>query len=124
MKKILAVFACFVSFEMQAIQYEQQFENDEICVAKVGISPGEEIPLHRDEYPQVVIALQGGTITRLEADGKEVDIEFPTGQAVLREADPEYRLHRSVNRSSEPVELVIIQLKSGALAQKERRQFA
>lgn len=113
MKKILAVLTCFLSFEMQALEYEQQFENDQICIAKAKILPHEEIGLHRDVYPQVVIALKGGTITRLEADGRVTDVKFPTGTAVFREADdPENGLHRSVNNSSESVELIIIQLKN------------
>lgn len=112
MKKILAVLMCCLSFEMQALEYEQQFENDQICIAKVKISPHEEIGLHRDVYPQVVVALTGGTITRLEADGRITDVEFPTGTAVFREADSENELHRTVNNSSESVELIIIQLKN------------
>lgn len=115
MKKILAVLAvlmCFLSFEMQALEYEQQFENDQICIAKVKISPWEEIGLHRDTHPRVIIALQGGTITRLEADGRVIDVKFPTGIAVFREADPENELHRGVNNSAEPVELILIQLKN------------
>jgi hypothetical protein len=71
----------------------------------------EEIGLHRDAYPQIVVALQGGIITRLEADGSKVDVNFPTGQAVSREVDPPDQLHKSVNNSSDPVELIIIQLK-------------
>ncbi len=113
MKKVLlATLMCFLSFEMQALEYEKQFENDQICVAKAKISPHEEIGLHRDVYPQVVIALKGGTITRLEADGRTTDVKFPTGEAVYREADPENEQHHSVNNSSESVELITIQLKN------------
>lgn len=108
----LSILMCFLSFEMQALEYEQQFENDQICIAKAKIFPQEEIGLHRDVHPQVVIALKGGTITRLEADGRFTDVKFPTGTAVFREADPENELHRSVNNSSESVELIIIQLKN------------
>jgi hypothetical protein len=43
----------------------------------------EEIGLHRDAYPQVVIGLQGGIITRLEANGSTVHVNFPTGRAVF-----------------------------------------
>lgn len=111
MKKILAVLACLLSFEMQAFEYELQFENDQVSVAKAKIFPHEEIGLHRDVYPHVVVALKGGTITRLEADGGVTDVTFPTNEAVYRESDPENELHRSVNNSSESVELIIIQLK-------------
>lgn len=112
MKKLLVTLIFVLSFEMHALEYEQQFENDQICIAKVKISPHEEIGLHRDVYPQVVIALKGGTITRLEANGEETDVQFPTGVTVFREADKELGTHKSVNNSSESVELIIIQLKN------------
>ncbi len=113
MKMILIILLCLVSFQIQALEFEQQFENKYISVSKVTITPHEEIGLHRDVHPQVVIAVRGGTITRLEADGRATDVQFPTGKAVFREADPENELHRSVNNSSETVELIIVQLKDG-----------
>ncbi len=112
MKSILLGLVCLASASIQALEYEPQFENDQISIAKAKIQPHEEIGLHRDAYPQVVIALKGGTITRLEADGRETEVHFPTGVAVIREADPQDELHKSVNNSSESVELVIIQLKN------------
>lgn len=112
MQKILVGLACLLTTGIQSLEYQLQFENDHVCVAKTKILPHEEIGLHRDVYPQVVVALQGGTITRLEADGRTVDVEFPTGVAVFRPTDPVNELHRSVNHSDTPVELIIIQLKS------------
>lgn len=112
MKSILLGLVCLASASAQALEYELQFENNQICIAKAKIQPHEEIGLHRDVYPQVVIALKGGTITRLEADGRVTEVQFPTGVAVIREADPKDELHKSVNNSSESVELVIIQLKN------------
>lgn len=112
MKKILSGLACFLAFETHAFEYQLQFENDQINVAKATILSHEEIGLHRDAYPQIVIALKGGIITRLESDGQKVEVEFPTGVAIFRPTDPENQLHSSVNNSDESVELIIIQLKS------------
>ena len=42
----------------------------------------EEIGLHRDDFPQVIVSLKGGTITRLEADGSTTDVKFPKGEPV------------------------------------------
>lgn len=111
MKSILLGLVCLASANIQALEYEPQFENDQVSIAKVKIEPHEEIGLHRDIYPQVVVALKGGTITRLESGGIVVEVHFPTGVAVVRDADPQDVLHKSVNNSSEPVELIIIQLK-------------
>ena len=65
------------------MEYEPLFENEQINVAKVKVQAGEEIGLHRDAYPQVVFALKGGIITRLEADGRKVDVHSPTGQQLF-----------------------------------------
>jgi hypothetical protein len=111
MKSLFLSLLCLIFLNAQAMEYELQFENDQISIAKAKIEPYEEIGSHRDAYHQVVIALKGGTITRLEADGRITDVHFPTGVAVVREADPQDELHKSINNSSEPVELIMIQLK-------------
>ncbi|OJU81043.1 MAG: hypothetical protein BGO10_00505 [Chlamydia sp. 32-24] len=111
MKKILGILLFSLTFQLQALEFEHQFENEHVCVDKAIIAPFEEIGLHRDTQPHVVIALKGGTITRLETDGRKTDVIFPTGKPVFREVDPENELHRSVNNSSEPIELIIIKLK-------------
>jgi len=112
MKKILSVLLCFLSFEMQALEYNIQFENEQISIVKAKISPYEETSPYSDIYPQVVIALKGGTITRLEADGRVTEVIFPTGTAVFLKVDTEKEPHRSINNSSEPVELILIELKN------------
>lgn len=116
MKKILILAACMMSLNAYAVESEVQFENDQVCVLNVKILAHEEIGLHRDEYPQVVFSAKGGTITRLEADGSKVEVHFPKGEAVFREADPADEMHRSVNNTCKPIELVIIQLKTQPLA--------
>lgn len=111
MKYLLLTLVCLISFKANALEYEMQLENDVVSVARAKIMPHEEIGLHRDAYPQVVVALQGGIITRLEANGSKVDINFPTGKAVFRDIDPPDQLHKSINDSDNPIELIIIQLK-------------
>lgn len=108
------ILACLALTQAQALEYEVQFENDQVCVSRVVLEPEEEIGLHRDALPQIVVGLRGGTITRLEADGREVDVQFPTGKAVYRAVDPENELHKSVNRSNAPVEIIIIQIKNNS----------
>jgi quercetin dioxygenase-like cupin family protein len=111
MLRLFLGLLCVTSFQVFTLEYEIQLENDEVSVARAKILPHEEIGLHRDAYPQVVVALQGGIITRLESDGTTNDVAFPTGKAVYRPIDPPDQLHKSVNNSDSPVELIIIQLK-------------
>lgn len=108
---LLASLACLLSLGLCAMEYKVQFENELVHVAQAKIMPCEEIGLHRDAYPQVVIALQGGTITRLEANGTKTDVNFPTGVAIFREVDPPDELHKSINNSENLIDLIIIQLK-------------
>lgn len=112
--RTLFILACVFFVHGEALEYEVQWENDRVCVSRVVIGPGEEIGAHRDALPQVVVGLKGGTITRLEANGREIDVLFPSGKAVYRPTDPENELHRSVNRSNTPVELLVIQLKKNS----------
>ncbi len=97
--------------QLQAMQYDLQFENDRVRVIRVVLDPHEKVGLHRDALQQIVVGLKGGTVTRLEADGREVDVVFPTGQAVYRPIDPEGEYHEGVNASDEELELIIVQLK-------------
>lgn len=117
MKKVLFGM-CLLACGISAAESEIQFENDQVRVSKVKIMPHEEIGLHRDEYPQIVIALKGGTITRLEGDGSTVEVDFPKGEAVFRQADPSGQLHRSVNKTCKPIEVVIVQLKGNSIAKR------
>ena len=110
MKYILYGAICFLSCKLGALEYEELLSHERVSIAKVKIMAGEEIGLHRDAHRQIVIALKGGTITRLEADGTTTDVDFPTGVAVFRGIDPPNELHKSVNRGTEPVELLILQL--------------
>lgn len=107
----LTAILCLQTLSIQAFEYEVQLDNHQVCIAKAKILPYEEIALHRDEYPQVVIALKGGTITRLESNGTQTEVHFPTGVAVFRECDPPNDFHKSVNHSSEVIELLIVHLK-------------
>ncbi|HSX27022.1 MAG TPA: hypothetical protein VLE89_08485 [Chlamydiales bacterium] len=109
MRKLVVAMVCVSG--VWGVESEMQFENEQVRVFKVKIEAHEELGLHRDEFPQVVVALRGGTMTRIEGDGSMVDVEFPKGEAVFRDADPVGQLHRSVNGTCKPMELVIVQLK-------------
>lgn len=93
------------------MEYGIEWENERVRVARVRIEAGEEVGLHRDEAPHVVVALEGGVIRRFEPDGSIVDVEFPTGKAVYRDTDPPDQLHKSMNISNNAVELILIELK-------------
>ena len=47
---MLLGLACLLTLKIHSSEYEPQFENDQICVARAKIQPNEEIGLHRDAY--------------------------------------------------------------------------
>lgn len=109
MKYVLLVGIFFSN--IHALEYAKKFENDKVSVAYVKIAPQEEIGLHYDKLPQLVIALAGGIITRLEADGSTTDVEFPTGKLVFRPAETSDKMHKSINSTSNAIELMVIEFK-------------
>ncbi len=110
MKKLLLTLS-LLSIKATTLEYVKQFENEKTTAAYVKIMPQEVIGDHYDQYPAIVVALKGGTITRLEADGSTTRVEFPTGQSVFRPAETPAQMHKSVNEGAEPIELIIVQLK-------------
>ena len=112
MKKILIAPFLALSLNANAMESEVRFENDQVRIIGVKIQAHEEIGLHRDEYPHVVMSIKGGTITRFEADGSKTEVHFPKGEAVFREADPAGEMHSSANNTCKPIELVIVELKT------------
>lgn len=110
-RSLFAITACLLPFVVQGMDYEIQLENEEVRVSKWKIMPGEEIGLHRNEYPRVVFATQGGTMMRIEEDGSTNELIFPGGVAVFLNADPIDQLHRGVNSSETPIEAFMVEIK-------------
>lgn len=107
----IAVVVCLFFARTNALEYVKQFEDDKVCVSYVKIMAHEEIGEHYDVLPQIVVALKGGVVTRLESDGSTTDVIFPTGQSVFRPAETPDKIHKTVNNGEDPIELIIMQLK-------------
>lgn len=109
MRKFLPLLA--LCFSLQGLEYEVQFEDSKVIVVRAKIEAHETAELHRDDIPHLVTAIKGGVLTRIEADGTENVVAFPTGVTIYRDKDPIGEYHRTENRSDEAVELIIINLK-------------
>ncbi len=111
-KNLWLVMLClFTPFVAQTVEFEVQFENEEIRVYRFKIEAGEEIGLHRNEYPRVIFAIQGGTITRFEQDGSVNHVICPTGKSFFVEADPKDQFHCSLNSSENAIEAIVFEMK-------------
>lgn len=111
MRNVLSVALIFFPWLIQSLEHELQFENDDVRVSRVVLGGKEEVGLHRDEHPHVVIALRGGSVMRLEQDGSTNEVHFPTRGVVFREVDPVGQLHSTVNLSDNPIEIIVVELK-------------
>lgn len=88
-----------------------QFENEYVEVWKSIIMPDQPLSMHRHDNPRAIIALRGGTLTVVNDAGEERDMTWETGSAYWLDADAPGEMHGDVNRGSEPVEVIVVQLK-------------
>ena len=88
-----------------------QFENQHVEVWKSIIVPNQPLAMHRHDHPRAIIALKGGTLRVVNEHGETRDMTWETGSAYWLDADPPGEFHGDVNQGSEPVEVIVVQLK-------------
>jgi quercetin dioxygenase-like cupin family protein len=98
--------------QAQATQRVPQFENEHVEVWKSVIVPNQPLTMHRHDNPRAIIALKGGTLTVTTDQGESYDMTWETGSAYWLEADEPGVLHGDVNEGTEPVEVIVVQLKN------------
>jgi quercetin dioxygenase-like cupin family protein len=89
-----------------------QFENEHVRVWKTVIMPHQPLKMHRHDCARVVVGLKGGSLTKIEETGETSDLTFETGTAYWLEEDPPNTLHGDINESDEPIEVMVIEIKS------------
>ena len=89
-----------------------QFENDHVKVWKTIIMPHEPLTMHRHDSARVIIGLKGGSLTKIEENGERSQLIFETGKAYWLTEDPPGTLHGDVNESDEPIEVMVIEVKT------------
>ena len=112
----VALGACGPAPEEQAVEEETtrrvpQFENEHVEVWKSVIMPDQPLSMHRHDHARAIIAVKGGTLTVVNEAGEERSLRWETGGAYWLDVDPPGELHGDVNRGSEPVEVIVVQLK-------------
>ena len=90
---------------------EPQFKNTEVEVWKSIIMPNQPLSLHRHELGRTIVALKGGTLDVVDKDGKTMkQMTWETGKAYWLDADPPGELHGDMNRTKEPIEVIVVQM--------------
>ena len=107
----LSLIACGQLAEESVTGRTPQFENEHVEVWKSVIVPNQPLSMHRHDHPRVIIALKGGTLRVVNEAGESHDMTWETGSAYWLEADPPGELHGDVNEGTEPIEVIVVQLK-------------
>ena len=110
-----SVFAAGVAVGQQnaASRREPQFENSEVMVWKSIVQPNQPLALHRHDHGRALISLNGGTLNVVDGNNKVMDTyKLEAGKAMWLEADKAGTQHADVNPGTQPVEVIVVQLKN------------
>jgi uncharacterized RmlC-like cupin family protein len=88
-----------------------QFDNDRAVSWKSVIPPHTESTLHRHDRYRTVIAIAGGDLTLISADGKKNVTRYETGKAYWQAPMPPGEMHKDANESNKTIELVVVEIK-------------
>ena len=88
-----------------------QFENDRAVSWKSVIPPHTESTLHRHDRYRTIVAIVGGDLTLVGADGKKTVVHYETGKAYWQEPMPGGEMHKDANETAKTIELVVIEMK-------------
>jgi hypothetical protein len=111
----MAVTAVFVgsgfsrTYTQSAMTRVPQFENDRAVSWKSVIPPHTESTLHR-RY-RTIVAIVGGDLTLVGADGKKTVVHYETGKAYWQAPMPAGEMHKDANETAKTIELVVIEMK-------------
>lgn len=120
-KSVCAVAAmCAATAVVDAMQQqasvtrrEPQFENSEVKVWKSIILPNQPLALHRHDHGRTIVALKGGTLDVVDGQGKTLQkMVWESGKAYWLDADPPGTQHGDLNRGTEPMEVIVVELKN------------
>ena len=115
-----AAVMCAATAAVDAVQQqasvtrrEPQFENSEVKVWKSIILPNQPLALHRHDHGRTIVALKGGTLDIVDGQGKTLQkAVWESGKAYWLDADPPDTQHGDLNRGTEPMEVIVVELKN------------
>lgn len=106
--------AIWAQQQQSATRREPQFENDHVRVWKSIIMPNQPLALHRHDHGRALIALTDGRLDVVDQDGKVLKTyHWQKGKAYWLDADPPGQTHADLNRTAQPVEVIVVELKRG-----------
>lgn len=112
----LVLLACTAvgAVRQQAVQTrrEPQFENEHVRVWKSIIHPNQPLAVHRHDHGRTIVALKGGTVDVVDERGATIKrVTWETGKAYWLDSDPPGQQHGDLNRGTEPIEVIVVELR-------------
>ena len=111
MTMLVLMTSCTSTIPDETTRRVPQFENEEVEVWKSIIYPSQPLSMHRHDNPRAIIALKGGTLKVVNQNGDSHDMTWESGKAYWLEADTPGELHGDVNEGTEPIEVIVVQMK-------------
>ena len=96
----LIVLALVVQTPKAEMTRVSQFENDRTVSWKSVIPAHTESTLHRHDRYRTVIALVGGDLTLIGADGRKTVTQYETGKAYWSAPMPPGEMHKDANETA------------------------
>jgi hypothetical protein len=94
-----------------AMERIPQFENDRAVSWKSVIPPHTESTLHRHDRYRSVVAIVGGDLKTITASGDVAVTHYETGKAYWQPPMPQGLMHKDVNDTDRPIELIVVEMK-------------
>jgi beta-alanine degradation protein BauB len=91
---------------------EPQFENEHVRVWKSIILPNQPLAVHRHEHGRTIVALKGGTLDVVDANGQtKTKMTWESGKAYWLGADPPGEQHGDLNKGTDPMEVIVVEMR-------------
>lgn len=88
----------------------EQFQNPAAHVWKTTLSPNAPLTLHRHDHPRILVPLTDGTLDLVDSTGTHDLHPLHKDHAYWLPAMPPGTLHKDVNPTTTPLELMVIEL--------------
>jgi hypothetical protein len=109
---VAGLFAAGWQQQASTTRREPQFDNEHVRVWKSIILPNQPLALHRHDYGRTIVALKGGSLDVVDAEGRTTKtMVWETGKAYWLGVDPAGELHGDRNRGQEPIEVIVVEIK-------------
>jgi quercetin dioxygenase-like cupin family protein len=88
------------------------FENDRVRVWDLCLEPGESTGLHRHETDYLYVAIGGGTLQGVAADGTKRPLStMADGEVRFRPIGKDGEIHEAINVGDAPWRNIVVELK-------------